>query len=196
MCHTSSIHTHNASFLYLFFLQDFNEDLPDSLEDINGTLTFKNVSAEQRGNYTCVALNSQGQINATVSINVVVAPRFLVAPEGPIESVEAGVAVMHCQATGDPKPTIQWDKDLQYLIENNTDRERFKFYENGTLEISNVQIEDEGSYGCTIGNSAGLKRQEVRFIVKSKCKEKISYAKQNSNFDFFWFSSSRCISFG
>ncbi|TMW42531.1 hypothetical protein DOY81_012389 [Sarcophaga bullata] len=81
--------------------------------------------------------------------------------------MESGVAVMHCQATGDPKPTIQWDKDLQYLIENNTDRERFKFFENGTLEIRNVQAEDEGSYGCTIGNSAGLKRQEVRFIVKT-----------------------------
>ncbi|KAM7346076.1 protein tyrosine kinase 7 [Cochliomyia hominivorax] len=149
------------------WLKDFNEELPDTLEDINGTLTFKNVSAEHRGNYTCVASNSQGQINATVSINVFVAPRFLVAPEGPIESVESGVAVMHCQATGDPKPTIQWDKDLEYLSENNTDRERFKFMENGTLEIRNVQPEDEGSYGCTIGNSAGLKREEVRFIVKS-----------------------------
>lgn len=142
--------------------------MPDTLEDINGTLTFKNVSAEHRGNYTCVASNSQGQINATVSINVFVGPRFLVAPEGPIESVESGVAVMHCQATGDPKPTIQWDKDLQYLSENNTDRERFKFLENGTMEIRNVQLEDEGTYGCTIGNSAGLKRQEVKFIVKSR----------------------------
>ncbi|XP_075167352.1 protein tyrosine kinase 7 [Haematobia irritans] len=149
------------------WLKDLKDDLPDTLEDINGTLTFKNVTSEHRGNYTCVAINSQGQINATVSINVVVAPRFLVAPEGPIESMESGVAIMHCQATGDPKPTIQWDKDLQYLSENNTDRLRFHFLENGTLEIRNVQPEDEGSYGCTIGNSAGLKREEVRFIVKS-----------------------------
>uniref|UniRef100_A0A1I8M490 Tyrosine-protein kinase-like otk n=1 Tax=Musca domestica TaxID=7370 RepID=A0A1I8M490_MUSDO len=148
------------------WLKDLKDDLPDTLEDINGTLTFKNVTAEHRGNYTCVALNSQGQINATVSINVVVAPRFLVAPEGPIESSESDVALMHCQATGDPKPTIQWDKDLQYLSENNTDRTRFHFLENGTLQITNVQPEDEGSYGCTIGNSAGLKREEVRFIVK------------------------------
>jgi len=137
------------------------------VDDINGTLTFKNVSAEHRGNYTCLATNSQGQINATVSINVVVAPRFSVAPVGPIETVEQGVAVIHCQAIGDPKPTIQWDKDLQYLTENNTDRQRFSFLENGTLVIRNIQAEDEGKYACTIGNSAGLKREEVRLLVRA-----------------------------
>lgn len=144
-----------------------NGSLPEHVDDINGTLIFRNVSAEHRGNYTCVASNSQGQINATVAINVVVAPRFSVAPEGPIESSEQGVAVIHCQAIGDPKPTIQWDKDLKYLSENNTDRQRFSFLENGTLEIRNVQAEDEGKYGCTIGNSAGLKREEVRLLVRS-----------------------------
>ncbi|EDW10217.1 tyrosine-protein kinase-like otk [Drosophila mojavensis] len=143
-----------------------NGSLPEHVDDINGTLIFRNVSAEHRGNYTCVASNSQGQINATVAINVVVAPRFSVAPEGPIESSEQGVAVIHCQAIGDPKPTIQWDKDLKYLSENNTDRQRFSFLENGTLEIRNVQAEDEGKYGCTIGNSAGLKREEVRLLVR------------------------------
>lgn len=143
-----------------------NDSLPEHVDDINGTLIFRNVSAEHRGNYTCVASNSQGQINATVSINVVVAPKFSVAPEGPIETSEQGVAVIHCQAIGDPKPTIQWDKDLKYLSENNTDRQRFSFLENGTLEIRNVQAEDEGKYGCTIGNSAGLKREEVRLMVR------------------------------
>ncbi|XP_064538040.1 tyrosine-protein kinase-like otk [Drosophila montana] len=144
-----------------------NGSLPEHVDDINGTLIFRNVSAEHRGNYTCLASNSQGQINATVSINVVVAPRFSVAPVGPIETAEQGVAVIHCQAIGDPKPTIQWDKDLQYLSENNTDRQRFSFLENGTLAIHNVQAEDEGKYGCTIGNSAGLKREEVRLLVRA-----------------------------
>ncbi|XP_017839237.1 tyrosine-protein kinase-like otk [Drosophila busckii] len=144
-----------------------NATLPEHVDDINGTLIFRNVSAEHRGNYTCQARNSQGQISATVAINVVVTPKFSVAPTGPIESSEQGVAVIHCQAIGDPKPTIQWDKDLQYLSENNTDRQRFRFLENGTLEIRNVLAEDEGRYGCTIGNSAGLKREEVRLVVRT-----------------------------
>eukprot|EP00099_Drosophila_melanogaster_P014907 NP_523705.2 off-track, isoform A [Drosophila melanogaster] len=145
-----------------------NTTLPDHVEvDANGTLIFRNVNSEHRGNYTCLATNSQGQINATVAINVVVTPKFSVPPVGPIETSEQGTVVMHCQAIGDPKPTIQWDKDLKYLSENNTDRERFRFLENGTLEIRNVQVEDEGSYGCTIGNSAGLKREDVQLVVKT-----------------------------
>ncbi|XP_011184428.2 tyrosine-protein kinase-like otk [Zeugodacus cucurbitae] len=149
------------------WIREPDGQLPEAIDDINGTLVFKNVSAEHRGNYTCVASNSQGHINATVTVNVVVAPRFSVAPEGPIETGEMGVAVMHCQAIGDPKPTIKWDKDLKYLTVNNTDQNRFRFLENGTLEIRDVQPDDEGRYGCTIGNSAGLKREEVRFVVKS-----------------------------
>ncbi|XP_067627176.1 tyrosine-protein kinase-like otk [Eurosta solidaginis] len=149
------------------WIREFDAQLPEAVDDINGTLIFKNVSTEHRGNYTCIASNSQGQINATVIVNVVVAPRFSVAPESPIETGEMGIAVMHCQAIGDPKPTIKWDKDLNYLSINNTDKNRFRFLDNGTLEIRDVQQDDEGRYGCTIGNSAGLKREEVRFVVKS-----------------------------
>lgn len=138
--------------------------LPENVTDHNGTLIFR-VSNEQRGQYTCLASNTQGQISATVSINVVVAPRFTLAPVAPSNVAEAGVAMMHCQATGEPKPTIRWDKDLIYLNENNTDAERFRLLENGTLEIRNVQPEDEGRYGCTIGSSAGLKREEVQLVV-------------------------------
>ncbi|KAH8402048.1 hypothetical protein KR009_009484 [Drosophila setifemur] len=141
--------------------------LPANVTDQNGTLIFNQVGNEQRGQYTCIASNSQGQISATVSINVVVAPKFSVPPEGPIEVVESGTAVIHCQAIGEPKPTIRWDKDLTYLNENNTDAERFSLMENGTLEIRNVRPEDEGRYGCTIGSSAGLKREDVLLVVKS-----------------------------
>jgi len=141
--------------------------LPVNVTDQNGTLIFNQVSNEQRGQYTCIASNSQGQISATVSINVVVAPKFSVPPEGPIEVAEGGTAVIHCQAIGEPKPTIRWDKDLTYLNENNTDGERFSLMENGTLEIRNVRQEDEGRYGCTIGSSAGLKREDVLLVVKS-----------------------------
>ncbi|KAH8254004.1 hypothetical protein KR032_007920 [Drosophila birchii] len=141
--------------------------LPANVTDQNGTLIFHQVSNEQRGQYTCIASNSQGQISATVSINVVVAPKFSVPPEGPIEVLETGTAVIHCQAIGEPKPTIRWDKDLSYLNENNTDSERFTIMENGTLEIRDVRPEDEGRYGCTIGSSAGLKREDVLLVVRS-----------------------------
>lgn len=154
------------SLTFLLSVQETQLPLPENVTDHNGTLIFRGVSNEQRGQYTCLASNSQGQISATVSINVVVAPRFTLAPVAPSDVAEGAVAMMHCQATGEPKPTIRWDKDLTYLNENNTDVERFRLLENGTLEIRNVQPEDEGHYGCTIGSSAGLKREEVLLVVR------------------------------
>lgn len=151
------------------FPQEENEPLPSNVENIAGTLTFKNVSNHHRGNYICIANNTQGDIKAVVSINVVVAPKFVAPFAGSIYVSEYETTVLDCQATGDPKPTIKWDRDSQYLNENNTDASRFKFFSNGTLEISNLKLDDEGRYGCTIGNSAGLKRDEVQLVVKCKC---------------------------
>lgn len=90
------------------------------------------------------------------------------APEGPVQAIEMGTAMFHCQAIGDPKPTVQWDKDLEYLNVNASEDGRFRLLDNGTLFIAEVHPEDEGKYGCTIGNSAGLKREEVRLVVKCK----------------------------
>lgn len=141
-------------------------DLPEAVEDINGTLVFRTVTTDHRGNYTCVASNAQGEISATVAVSVVVAPKFEIAPQGSIQVVEMGTVFIHCVATGDPKPTIQWDKDLQYLHSTNqSEEDRFRILENGTLVLMEVRLEDDGKYGCTIGNSAGLKREEVHLVV-------------------------------
>lgn len=80
--------------------QENSESLPSNLADVNGTLIFKNVSSDDKGNYTCVASNSQGTIKATVAIGAVVAPKFLVAPKGPILTYEMHSVMIHCQATG------------------------------------------------------------------------------------------------
>ncbi|KXJ83484.1 hypothetical protein RP20_CCG003257 [Aedes albopictus] len=150
-------------------IEGSKSDLPESVEDVNGTLTFRTVSTDHRGSYTCVASNSQGEITASVQVHVVVAPKFEIAPEGSIQVAEMGTVFIHCVATGDPKPTVQWDKDLQYLHSSNqTEEERYRILDNGTLVLTEVHLDDDGNYGCTIGNSAGLKREEVHLIVKRK----------------------------
>jgi Immunoglobulin domain len=54
---------------------DNSPNLPENVEDNNGTLIFKNVTFGHRGNYTCIASNSQGTIRASVVVDVVIAPR-------------------------------------------------------------------------------------------------------------------------
>lgn len=83
-------------------------------------------------------------------------------PKNPTEATEGQTVMIDCVVEGDPKPTIQWDKNLKM---NDFDQSRFTVLENGTLYITEVQRDDENKYGCTAGNSAGLNRKEIQLIV-------------------------------
>jgi hypothetical protein len=61
---------------FCFVLQEGQQgeqkfEIPDNVKDINGTLHFSNITAEDKGRYMCVATNSQGIINATIDIDVI-----------------------------------------------------------------------------------------------------------------------------
>lgn len=145
------------------------------------------VQEEDKGNYTCTASNAQGSISHTIKIDVVsklsnkksklpkilelflkisfvcaVAPKFVVRPEN-TTAVEGLEIMLSCVAEGDPKPTIQWDKNSRM---NNLNDDRFVTFTNGSLYIREVYMSDEGSYGCTAGNSGGLKREELYLTVR------------------------------
>lgn len=109
-----------------------------------------------------------GEISAIVVVTPVIAPKFLVKPQSRIQVNEMGSLMIHCLATGDPKPKIQWDKDFVYLNISSSDTSRLYVLDNGTLYFNEVHSEDEGLYGCTIGSSAGLKREEAHLSVKRK----------------------------
>ncbi|XP_014250092.1 inactive tyrosine-protein kinase 7-like [Cimex lectularius] len=142
---------------------DNEDNFPDHVSDINGTLYFNKVKLEDKGNYTCVAANTQGVINVTIEIDVVASPKFAILPQNPTEVLEGSPLMLDCVAEGDPLPTIHWDKNSNM---KNVDDVRYKTLENGSLYIQEVQTSDEGQYGCTAGNSGGLKRYEVTLIVK------------------------------
>ncbi|XP_064621209.1 inactive tyrosine-protein kinase 7-like isoform X2 [Lineus longissimus] len=138
--------------------------LPPHVEDQNGTLIFKSVEATDEGEYTCTAQSeTQGTINATITVEVVVKPKFKVKPHN-TTGYEGYSVMLHCVAIGDPPPTIQWDKNSQV---NAFDIRRFKVLKNGTLYVSQIFIEDRGRYGCTAGNSGGFEREEIFLEVAS-----------------------------
>lgn len=100
----------------------------------------------------------------TSSLPHAVMPRFTVQPS-PTRAVEGYSAMLHCKATGDPLPTIQWDRNN---VLNNFDPQRYRVLENGSLYISEVHRDDDGKYGCTAGNSGGLRRVEASLVVLGK----------------------------
>lgn len=48
-----------------------------------------------------------------LEIPVLVAPKFTMLPKNPTEAIEGFSIMLDCIAEGDPKPTIQWDKNLK-----------------------------------------------------------------------------------
>ncbi|KAG8225401.1 hypothetical protein J437_LFUL004601 [Ladona fulva] len=144
---------------------DPSSEFPSHVRDINGTLVLEGVQREDAGQYTCVATNVQGIINATIEVEVIVTPKFTIVPQNPTEAYEGYPVMMNCKAEGDPPPTIQWDKNS---VLNGFDQKRFHVLENGSLYVREILPGDDGKYGCTAGNSGGFKREEVMLIVKCK----------------------------
>ncbi|XP_050311657.1 tyrosine-protein kinase-like otk [Anthonomus grandis grandis] len=138
------------------------DNFPAHITDMNGTLHFNKVTAADKGKYHCIATNSQGTINASINIDVVVAPRFVVPPKTPLNVNEGDSVMIDCIVEGDPEPTVQWDKNSKM---NDLDPKRYRVLENGSLYIKEVGREDQNKYGCTAGSSAGLNRKEVELFV-------------------------------
>ncbi|XP_046484566.1 inactive tyrosine-protein kinase 7 [Neodiprion pinetum] len=138
-------------------------EFPPHVQDINGTLHFNGVVEDDKGRYTCLATNSQGSINHTITIDVVIAPKFTVQPQNLTEAIEGHSVMIDCSAEGDPKPKIQWMKNLK---SNDLESPRFQVLQNGSLYIREVYLADEGNYGCIAGNSGGLRTKEVQLIVR------------------------------
>ncbi|XP_043278777.1 inactive tyrosine-protein kinase 7-like isoform X2 [Venturia canescens] len=149
---------------------DEDKEFPKHVQDINGTLHFNGVVDEDKGRYTCIAANAQGSINHTIDIDVVVTPKFTKLPQNPTEVIEGDAVMLHCAATGNPLPQIQWDKDSRL---NNLDDPRLQVLSNGSLYIKEAHLSDEGMYGCTAGNSGGLKRVEVQLNVRDSYRPEV-----------------------
>uniref|UniRef100_A0A8C1T4M1 Inactive tyrosine-protein kinase 7 n=1 Tax=Cyprinus carpio TaxID=7962 RepID=A0A8C1T4M1_CYPCA len=137
-------------------------DLPVWVEQKGGTLHFSTVTRADAGNYTCLASNSQqGEIRAVVQLTVAVYVVFKLKPEN-TTVYQGHTAVLHCQATGDPPPFIQWKKKDKFL---EADKSRFQKMANGSLVIHDVSMEDTGSYTCIAGNSCNIAHTSAELYV-------------------------------
>uniref|UniRef100_A0A8C1T4N6 Inactive tyrosine-protein kinase 7 n=1 Tax=Cyprinus carpio TaxID=7962 RepID=A0A8C1T4N6_CYPCA len=140
-------------------------DLPVWVEQKGGTLHFSTVTRADAGNYTCLASNSQqGEIRAVVQLTVAVYVVFKLKPEN-TTVYQGHTAVLHCQATGDPPPFIQWKKKDKFL---EADKSRFQKMANGSLVIHDVSMEDTGSYTCIAGNSCNIAHTSAELYVVAK----------------------------
>ena len=127
----------------------------------SNTYVITKVKAEDMGTYTCTATNLAGSITTNTSLTVLERPRFVKPMTN--KTVRLGeTAVLECQATGAPRPSLAWSKDGGQLIA--TERHFFTA-DNQLVIIVKVEAGDEGLYQCTMHNNLGTLTGSSRLTV-------------------------------
>ena len=91
--------------------------------------------------------------------------------------VEEGVNVtLHCDARGDPTPSVLWVKDGKTL-QNGTSTP--------TLQILRIELRDAGTYVCTAANQAGSTSYSVQVrVVRCKLTEINSFSQKYIQYSY------------
>ncbi|XP_067841314.1 inactive tyrosine-protein kinase 7-like [Heptranchias perlo] len=131
-----------------------------------GLLHFTKVTKSDAGHYACIASNSQGKIRASVRLIVAVLPKFKMEPEN--TTVYQGyIAVLNCQATGEPQPNIHW-KVKEKILDSSKGTQRVQKVANGSLIIYDVSAADTGKYTCIAGNNCNIQHRDAFLYVVDK----------------------------
>ncbi|XP_031427689.1 roundabout homolog 2-like isoform X2 [Clupea harengus] len=132
---------------------------PDSHFSVSqsGELTIASVQRVDAGYYICQALTVAGSILAKALLEVSDANKDRPPPiirQGPANQTLAvdGVAVLGCQAWGDPEPTVTWLKDGVSLLGKDP---RMSLLDPGSLQIRDTKLSDSGLYTCLATSSTG-----------------------------------------
>ncbi|MGH0130339.1 UNVERIFIED_CONTAM: hypothetical protein FKN15_042620, partial [Acipenser sinensis] len=117
-------------------------DLPRGRYDIKEDymLRIKKASSSDEGTYTCIAENRVGKVEAaaTLTVRVLTDRPPPIIRQGPANQTLAvdSLALLKCQALGDPIPTISWLKDGLSLLGKDS---RMSLQDRGSLQIKNIR---------------------------------------------------------
>ncbi|XP_069017391.1 roundabout homolog 2 isoform X8 [Embiotoca jacksoni] len=123
----------------------------------SGDLTISSVQRADAGYYICQALTVAGSILAKAQLEVTDVltdrppPIIRQGPSNQTLGVDS-MALLKCQASGDPIPSISWLKDGVSLLGKDP---RMSLQELGSLQIKNIKLSDSGIYTCVATSSSG-----------------------------------------
>ncbi|XP_054901265.1 roundabout homolog 2 isoform X4 [Poeciliopsis prolifica] len=122
-----------------------------------GELTVSSVQRADAGYYICQALTVAGSILAKAQLEVTDVLTDRPPPiirQGPSNQTLGmdSVALLKCQASGDPIPSVSWLKDGVSLLGKDS---RMSLQELGSLQIKNIKLSDSGIYTCVATSSSG-----------------------------------------
>ncbi|KAK8765880.1 hypothetical protein V5799_007338 [Amblyomma americanum] len=155
------------------WLKDFEElvsppkfDVKHPLDKMS-TLTIREVSAADIGNYTCVASNDAGSDRFTASLIVTVEPPKVQRFTFPTNDVMPKKVIVHCAVLEGSEPlSFVWTKDGHQVASGRRLHVKQLSETVSSLTITEVGAADIGNYTCTVSNAAGSDSATSLLVVK------------------------------
>ncbi|XP_038069656.1 protein sidekick-2-like isoform X2 [Patiria miniata] len=147
------------------WLKDGSIPVADDLIQDNGDLFFASTLASDKADYTCIADNGVGIINATARLTVYLPTVIQTPPQD--TAVQLGMSVvMTCVVQHDPSVTVtvQWNHNSAPV---DTDASsRVNLLPSGSLEITQARRGDKGAYECVVTSVAGNGRGNATLTIQ------------------------------
>lgn len=126
------------------------------------------MSTDDEGEYTCLASNQLGSIEAKAYLVVFDKPVFTKTMRNLTVGIESKSLTIECNARGKPAPIIYWAKSGQLPSNAQTaGQDDFIILENGNLFIERLSKKYEGTYLCQASNEYGSVETKTNLLVKS-----------------------------
>ncbi|XP_077064815.1 neural cell adhesion molecule 1b isoform X16 [Siphateles boraxobius] len=114
-------------------------------DETSSTLTIYNAKVDNAGTYRCMASSGDQDAEATVNLKIYQKITFTNVPS-PQEFSEGDNAMIVCDVTSSPPPTVLWKyKGAKIQFDKDV---RFRTLNNNHLEIRGIRKTDEGVYTC------------------------------------------------
>ncbi|XP_039190482.1 protein turtle homolog B isoform X2 [Crotalus tigris] len=136
-----------------------------SLHD-KASLRIEQVRSEDQGWYECKVLMLDQQYDtfhngSWVHLTVNAPPTFTETPPQYVEAKEGGSITLTCMAFGNPKPTVTWLREGEFLGDNNKYR-----VTDGSLTVTSISRNDRGAYTCRAYSIQGEAVHTTRLLVQ------------------------------
>ncbi|KAM6930619.1 hemicentin-1 [Xenentodon cancila] len=123
------------------------------------------LSLSHAGTYTCVAKNSEGQMQKDYTLMVQVSPTILDSDQTSDVSAPIGEQLtLECRASGIPTPRLSWLTDGVTLQESDT-RIISASPDGSKLTLLKLSPEDSGTYTCLAASPAGQESKIYNLFV-------------------------------
>ncbi|KAM3924204.1 contactin-1 isoform 2-T3 [Leptodactylus fuscus] len=151
--------------------------LKNGTQHTTGELRIQRLTIQHAGMYQCIAYNQYGVIQANAELKILaLAPTFELNPmRKQVLAAKGGRVIIECKPKAAPKPKFSWSKGTE-LLTNDT---RVFIWDDGSLEIINITMLDEGSYTCFAENNRGKANSTTTLSVKAATK--ITLAPSNAD---------------